>query len=113
MKTFKGVEIEQIHFYHLKKGKKYIISYVNGSLYEGIFIKHNYNTIYDSAIFENVYSFKRSYTGDKIEDIDFIYDIGLLFYTIVSKKKQIQDAMEERALNKIIQKITGDETFKW
>ena len=93
---------------HLFKGHEF-----NGSLYEGFFIKHNYNTIYDSAIFENIYSFKRSYTGDKIEDIDFIYDVGLLFYTIVSKKKQIQDSMEQRALNKIIQKITGDDSFEW
>jgi hypothetical protein len=34
-----------------------------------------------------------------------------LYYEIVSKKQQIQDAMEERALNLIIQKIIGDKYF--
>ena len=34
-----------------------------------------------------------------------------LYYEIVSKKQQIQNAMEERALNLIIQKIIGDKYF--
>ena len=36
-----------------------------------------------------------------------------LYYEIVSKKQQIQDAMEERALNLIIQKIIGDKYITW
>jgi hypothetical protein len=34
-----------------------------------------------------------------------------IYYEVVSKKQQIQDAMEERALNLIIQKIIGDKYF--
>jgi hypothetical protein len=35
------------------------------------------------------------------------------YYEIVSKKQQIQDAMESRALNLIIQNIIGDKMFQW
>ena len=35
------------------------------------------------------------------------------YYEVASKKQQIQDAMEERALNLIIQKIIGDKYIAW
>ena len=36
-----------------------------------------------------------------------------IYYEVVSKKQQIQDAMEERALNLILQKIIGDKYITW
>lgn len=36
-----------------------------------------------------------------------------IYYEIISKKKEIQDAMELRALNKIIQHIIGDKYFEY
>lgn len=36
-----------------------------------------------------------------------------LYYEIVSKKNDIQTAMEERALNLILQKIIGDKYFNY
>ena len=35
------------------------------------------------------------------------------YYEIVSKKQQIQDAMESRALQIILQNIIGDKMFQW
>jgi hypothetical protein len=36
-----------------------------------------------------------------------------IYYEIISKKNDIQNAMEERALNLILQKIIGDNYFKY
>jgi hypothetical protein len=35
------------------------------------------------------------------------------YYELVCKKKEIQDAMESRALNLILQNIIGDKMFRW
>ena len=35
------------------------------------------------------------------------------YYEVVSKKKQIQEAMESRALQIILQNIIGDKMFRW
>jgi hypothetical protein len=43
--------------------------------------------------------------------IDPHYDSYCLYYEIYSKKNQIQNAMELRALNLILQKIIGDKYF--
>lgn len=39
--------------------------------------------------------------------------LSCIYYEIVSKKQEIQDAMELRALNLIIQNIIGDKYFKY
>lgn len=36
-----------------------------------------------------------------------------IYYEVVSKKQQIQDAMELRALNLIIRNIIGDKYYEW
>ena len=38
---------------------------------------------------------------------------NIFYYEIVSKKKEIQNAMETRALTMIIQNIIGDKCFKY
>jgi hypothetical protein len=43
--------------------------------------------------------------------IDSEHDSYCLYYEIKSKKNDIQNAMEERALNLILQKIIGDKYF--
>jgi len=35
------------------------------------------------------------------------------YYELVSKKKEIQESMESRALNLILQNIIGDKMFQW
>jgi hypothetical protein len=42
-----------------------------------------------------------------------MYFSKAMFYNFVSQKTRIQNAMERRALNKIIGKIIGDPYFRW
>jgi len=50
----------------------------------------------------------RNVTEMYIKPIDFF-----VFYELKSQKQKIQDAMENRALQKILQKIIGDNHFVW
>lgn len=103
--------IEQVNFYQLKKNYKYIVTDLYGVFhYIGTFDHYRYSAN-DMVIFKNVVCI------NPIERpcgyVNFSYSIARKFYTLVSKKKEIQQSMETRALNKIIQKIIGDELFKW
>ena len=101
----------QINFYHLKKNHKYIITEIYGVFhYVGIFSHYQKGSI-DMVIFKNVTCINP--VERSCGYVTFSYQIGRRFYTIISKKKQIQEAMELRALNKILKNIIGDETFKW
>ena len=101
----------QVNFYQLQSNKKYIITELNGIFhYVGIFDHYERDSI-DKVIFKKVTCInpvERSYGY-----ITFSYQIGRRFYTIVSKKKEIQQAMELRALSMILKQIIGDESFVW
>ena len=104
------LEFEQVNFYQLKP-KKYIITDINGAFYyTGIFTHHHMSG-------KDVANFKEVICHVPIKRqcgyITFSYDIGRKYYTIRSKKTEIQNAMEERALTKILTKIIGDESFSW
>jgi len=101
----------QVNFYNLQVNKKYIITDLDGIFhYVGWF--NNYRIMgIDIAVFKNVictnpYSHPCGY-------VTFSYSVERTFYTLISKKTQIQDSMEARALKKVLNKITGDELFIW
>ena len=99
---------EQVNFYHLKPNKKYRITDLNGTFhYTGKF--SNYR--------ENIAFFKEVVCINPIERdcgyVTFSYNIGRKFYSVKSKKQEIQQSMETRAINKIIHEIIGDNCFKW
>lgn len=101
----------EVNFYHLQRNKKYIITELNGIYhYVGIFDHYERGSI-DKVIFKKVKCI------NPIERscgyLTFSYQIGRRFYTIISKKKEIQAAMELRALSKILKQITCDESFVW
>ncbi len=101
----------QVNFYHLQRNIKYIITELNGIFhYVGLFDHYEQGTI-DKVIFKKVTCI------NPIERscgyVTFSYQIGRRFYTIVSKKQEIQQAMELRALSKILKQITCDESFVW
>ena len=101
----------QVNFYHLKPKKKYIITEIYGIFhYVGIFNNYEKGSI-DIVNFKNVTCINP--VERQCGYVRFSYQIGRRFYTIISKKKEIQEAMELRALRKILKKITGDETFVW
>lgn len=101
----------QVNFYHLQPNKKYIITELNGIFhYVGIFDHYERASI-DKVIFKKVTCINP--VERSCGYITFSYQIGRRFYTIVSKKKEIQQAMELRALSKILKQIIGDESFVW
>ena len=97
------LEFEKIKYHHMIKEHKYIIMehspYIT-SIYSGIYKGHNIN---NCEIWKN-------YRLLSIENT-YYYMIPLTYYILVSKKYNIQSAMESRAVNKILQKIIGDDTF--
>ena len=101
-------KFEQVHFYHLVSNHKYIITDLYGVFhYVGIFSHEEYDTV----MFKNVSSISplERYCGN----VTFSYEIGRRFYRLISKKEIIQETMESRAINKILQKITCDNNFIW
>jgi hypothetical protein len=101
----------QVNFYHLENNTKYIITDLVGIFhYVGWF--NNYRTMgNDMAVFKNVVC--TSPYPRPCGYVNFSYSVERKFYILISKKKQIQDAMESRALNKVLKKITGEELFTW
>lgn len=105
------LEFIQVNFYQLKSNKKYIITDLNGAFYyTGIFSNYHMSG-------KDVANFKHVICNVPIKRqcgyITFSYDFGRKYYTIRSKKTEIQNAMELRALTKILTKIIGDESFSW
>jgi hypothetical protein len=105
------LEFVQVNFYQLKPHKKYIITDLNGAFYyTGIF--SNYH-----MIGKHVANFKHVMCTVPMKRecgyVTFSYDIGRKYYTIRSKKNEIQNKMEKRALAKILTTIIGDDSFIW
>ena len=105
------MEFKQVNFYQLKRNTKYIITDLNGAFYYTgqfcLYIKNGKECAHFSNVTCNV-PVKR-YCGY----VTFSYDIGRKYYTLASKKDKIQNAMESRAINKILKQITGDDTFHY
>ena len=103
--------MEQINFYQLKQNHKYMITDLHGAFhYIGTF-DHYRHSANDMVIFKNVIC------TTPIERpcgyVNFSYNISRKFYTLISKKKEIQNAMETRALSKILKIASQDELFEW
>ena len=99
------LEFEKIKYHHMIKEHKYIIiehsPYIT-SKYSGIYKGHDINNCeiwknHRLLSIENTYYYMNHWT----------------YYNLVPKKYSIQDAMESRAINKILKKITGDDTFNY
>jgi len=103
--------MEQVNFYQLKINRKYIITDLNGTFYyTGIFCQYH-------KCGKDIANFKDVICTNPIKRpcgyVSFSYEIGRKYYMILSKKKEIQNAMESRGLSIILKQITGDETFVW
>jgi len=94
---------KKIFAYQLQPNVKYFIEYngINNSIiYTGIY-KNSYECM-DSSNFSIM---GRLYL--------FYNDYCMSYYTIDSQKENIQNAMELRAVNIILRRIIGDETFNF
>jgi hypothetical protein len=100
---------EEINCFELVYGKEYFISGAELDIiyYKGIFEGYSNNCTKFHSI-EVIYPTKFFY-GERA----FHYYPRRYYYYFVSTKNKIQNAMETRALNKILKKIIGDEYFEW
>jgi hypothetical protein len=58
--------------------------------------------------FENVHNL-----DNHLVSLSMIFSTDVPFYEFFSKKEAIQSCMEYRAVNLILRKVIGDETFSW
>lgn len=100
---------EEINFFELVYGEEYFISASELDIiyYKGIFEGHSYNCARFNSI--EVVSPTKYFYGERA----FHYYPRRYYYYFVSTKNKIQDAMEARALDKILKKIIGDDNFQW
>ena len=105
-KTLFGINME-IHYKDLTIGEKYGIISKNSQLtYDIIGICMSYNKIFST--FEIINRSKKYSAKYKT----IFYMNSSFRYFLLNQKQKIQDAMEERALQKIVQQIIGDQYFK-
>ena len=120
---------KRVHINDLRYGNKYFIDYLYKNYYIeyiGIFRKNiikngdnvceffNVNAIYDMNFmgdqhFYNMKNVPMRYMGET----SFYNDLHRNYYVVDFQKDKIQNAMELRAVNLILQRITGDTTFKY
>lgn len=101
------LEFEQEHFYKLKKNTKYYI--VSICDFIGTFEEYQ-NEV---AVFRNVEKIISLSHSSYCGYVSFAYKIERAFFKIKSQKERIQQAMEHRAITKILRKVTGDDSFVW
>jgi hypothetical protein len=102
----------QVNYFHLIPNTKYMVTDLYGVYYyTGTFICYDTSTSSDIASFKNVMGLTP--VKRPCGYVNFSYSIGRKFYEFVSKKKEIQESMEARALIMIIQNIIGDKCFKY
>ena len=94
---------EEISYYELSSGDVYKIYPYPSSSYKdiqmkGVFIRRNVNV--------NLCNFS-------IKNRVFVFTNSVKFYKFVSVKEKIQKQMEERCLDIVLKKITGDPNFEW
>jgi hypothetical protein len=113
---FKEIEFGFIH----KNDRCLIISIDLKTCCIASFFGYNFNTGLMTSEFINVMSIKSKDIENGIISFNPTITKGTIktnkysvcnYYIISSQKEKIQDAMEKRAVNKILQRITGDESF--
>ena len=115
MKFKKFDELPHLEF-KLKEIEDYN-NFIKNRKYIQICKKNKYTivhiVIYREDKDEDNYSFCLSFTLYKEIERYETNESPNCHYEIVSKKKHIQEAMEERALQIILQNIIGDKMFRW
>jgi len=81
--------------------------------YKVIFHGHTYIGRYSKVCPAYIVLIQVTYKSDKIPFINIPLSANYLLYEPLFKKKQIQQDMERRAVNMIVQRILGDPYFQW
>jgi len=103
------LQFKQVLYKNLIHNHKYIVQIeegdCKGDLYIGLFERKKKYKTFELTNIISGYINITGYTTDKVKN--------LTYYRINFKKHKIQEEMESRAVNKILQKITGDDTFNY
>jgi hypothetical protein len=101
---------QEIEHYYLELNKEYKI----GELYRGIYKGTSMMIVYFPEInYEECLRFDNVRTLQNVPVSRYLFDTDETFSYFFSEKKEIQMCMEYRALNLVLRKITGDDTFLW
>jgi len=98
------MEFKEIHFSSLQTSQKYKISW-NQHIYTA--------TFYQFYTHGCIYFIKLYRKGIQLPYIRFHTFMDCKIYQPIFQKEQIQQAMENRATNLVLQRITGDPYFFW
>ena len=104
---FNNLKFKHINIKNLIIGNIYLIKTFLGRKYEsrkGIFVNSH---------FLNKFVYFRMRLIEGFSYITYCLDDSSYFYENVSKKQTIQDAMELRAVNKVLRQVIGDESFSY
>lgn len=102
---------QRIDHVHMEYNKKYKIYDRYKGIYKGkrwIGYADPYPGWGVQLEFENVHNL-----DNHLVSLSMIFSTDVPFYEFLSKKEAIQSCMEYRAVNLILRKIIGDETFSW
>ena len=128
MKHLFGIKHKIIYIY-MSKFESYNVSikfknlphleFVKKEKYDDFLPNRKYILIHGNYVFIVIYRINKfatlEYSGFDTQGCLEKYDVKkrYTYYEIISKKKEIQDAMERRCVNLIIQQIIGDKFFVW
>ena len=103
--------LKEVDFGNLKHGNKYIMKRMGTIHFIGNFTNYNNNI----AHFDKAYSF----IGTKkinVQELCLYYEkhkYSYKYYRVILQKNKIQEAMELRATNMVLQRIINDTSFKY
>jgi len=104
---------KQTQFDKLEKGTKYIIKRYNNSYYTGIFSGYSFCMRSMSGVSHFCDLRDIHMQGTYVWKIDFYDEESISYHMLDIQKEKIQNAMELRATNIILRRITNDESFKY
>ncbi len=101
---------KEVGFNDLMKGTKYVIKRYNKAYYIGKFLGYSF-CIGEISQFYDVIDISGHETY--VWKIEFYDETSRTYHKIDSQKEKIQNAMELRATNIILRRITNDESFTY
>jgi hypothetical protein len=90
-----------------------VFELVLGKKYKVVHYFHEYTATYKRSFHYNPVILTFSTKGQDYHQYIFPGDKSYKYYVPIFKKEFIQLNMEQRALQRILQKIIGDPTFNW
>ena len=109
------IEFKELPHIQFKK-KEIYDDFIKNRKYVRVSNRSMYTSV-DIVIYREYYEFNRCWIEfslhKEVQRYKNNFDKYSIYYEIKTKKQDIQDAMEARALNLILQNIIGDKYYTW